>query len=137
MSNGAEPGRPTTYKARADAWHAHFTQFFQALRLAPFPVLKTRRSSSKIKYSESFPVNCIFGLIESTDHGMVECFDWFRIHCLEEAVQQQALHCYAMLRPRSRVCNSMRKVTEIINDYGGMANGCPEWPGGLKSSNEG
>ena len=46
----------------------------------------------------------------------------------------------AMLRPGSRVCNSMRKITEIVKDYGGVANGCQlteVWPGGQKTSNEG
>ena len=45
-----------------------------------------------------------------------------------------------MLRPGSRVCNSMRKITEIVTDYGGMANGCQlteVWPGGQKTLNEG
>ena len=46
----------------------------------------------------------------------------------------------AMLRPGSRVCNSMRKITEIVKDYGGVANGCQlteVWPVGQKTSNEG
>ena len=45
-----------------------------------------------------------------------------------------------MLRPGSRVYNSMRKITEIVKDYGGVANGCQlteVWPGGQKTTNEG
>ena len=45
-----------------------------------------------------------------------------------------------MLRPGSRVCNSMRRIMEIVKDYGGVANGCQlteVWPGGQKTSNEG
>ena len=49
--------------------------------------------------------------------------------------------CYStLLRPGSRVCNSMQKITEIVKDYGGVANGCQStevWPGGQKTSNEG
>ena len=44
------------------------------------------------------------------------------------------------VKARSLVCNSMRKIKEIIKDYGGVANGCQlkeVWPGGQKTSNEG
>ena len=90
LLNSTNPGA-ITYSLR---WNVIYMTPPAGGRFAPFLVLKTRRSSSKIKYSKSFPVYCICRLIESADHGMVECskcFDWFYADCLEEAVPQDAL----------------------------------------------
>ena len=91
LLNGVNPGA-ITYKQ--SEMRRHLYDSICRGRLAPFPVLKTRRSSSNIKYSESFPVYCVCRLIESADRGMVECskcFDWFHVDCLKEAVPQEAL----------------------------------------------
>ena len=38
-------------------------------------------------------------------------------------MRQHNVAVSAMLRPGWRVCNSMRKITENVKDYGGVANG--------------
>ena len=87
-----------------------------------------------------------YPVVEDSTHTVLHCVTQSDAEARKAMLRQQ--YCTSnrkksnsgMLRPGIRVCNSMRKITEIIKDYGGVAYVCQlteVWPGCQKTSNEG
>ena len=78
LVNGVHPGAVTFKQSEM---RRHLYDCFRSGRLTSFPVLKSRRAVSKIKYTESFPVYCTCRMIELPSRECTNCLEWFHVDC--------------------------------------------------------
>ena len=73
LLSGAQPGACTFKQSEMRKYL--YDGFKQGqLDLLPFPLLKTRRGGSKVKFAETFSVYCLCRMPEVRDRDIIECF---------------------------------------------------------------
>ena len=72
----------------------HLYECLKNGRMMPFPLLKRRRASLKVKYTEALPVYCSCRLPELPGEDMVQCSgcnEWYHVDCLGQKVPKVCL----------------------------------------------
>lgn len=91
LLSGGQPGACTFKQTEM---RKHLYDGFKQGKLLPFPLLKMRRASKKVKYTETISVYCLCRMPEVQDRDMVECsncLEWFHVDCLVQPVPTAAL----------------------------------------------